>query len=139
MGFDSLVESIAFVVVFGPFFVYGLFRAAWRAGSEVRAEHTATHAGPWAVEAFARGYAVARGMQLEDRDAFRRRFASPVPGVPLKVLRGDGCRLVLWLDPSDLTRRTYHLIGIGARTVAHEVDDAGRSAANLDRLAAEVC
>jgi hypothetical protein len=77
-------------------------------------------------------------MQLEDRDAFRRRFDSPVPGVPLKVLRGDRFRLVLWADYSDVTRRTHHLIGIGARTVAHEVDDDGRSAANLDRLAAEV-
>ena len=78
------------------------------------------------------------GWSLEDRDAFRRRFESPVPGTPLKVLRGKGCRLVLWADYSDVTRRTYHLIGVGERTVAHEVDDAGRSAANLDRLAAEV-
>ena len=138
MAFDSLIGSIAFVVVFGPFFVYRLFRAAWRTGSEVSTDHTTAHAGPWAVEAFARGYAAARGMQLEDRDAFRRRFDSPVPGVPLKVLRGDRFRLVLWADYSDVTRRTHHLIGVGARTVAHEVDDAGRSAANLDRLAAEV-
>ena len=35
-----------------------------------------------ATEAFARAYAAARGMQLEDRDAFRRRFDSPVPGTP---------------------------------------------------------
>jgi hypothetical protein len=46
---------------------------------------------------------------------------------------------VLWTDDSDLTVRRFHLIGVGSRTVAHEVDDAGRSAANLDRLAAEVC
>ena len=77
-------------------------------------------------------------MQLEDRDAFRRRFDSPVPGTPIKVLRRDGCRLVLWTDHSDLTARRFHLIGVGARTVAHEVDDAGRSFANLDKLAAEV-
>ena len=138
LAFDSIVGSIAFIVVFGPFFLYRLFKGAWETGTELSADHTATRAGPWGIEAFARGYAGARGMQLEDRDAFRRRFDSPVPGVPLKVLRRDRCRLVLWLDPSDLTARRYHLVGIGARTVAHEVDDAGRSAANLDRLAAEV-
>jgi hypothetical protein len=139
LAFDSLVGAIAFIVVFGPFFLWRLFRGAWQAGGEVAADHTAAHAGPWGAEAFARAYAAARGMKLEDRDAFRRRFDSPVPGTPVKVLRGDGCRLVLWTDDSDLTVRRFHLIGVGSRTVAHEVDDAGRSAANLDRLAAEVC
>ena len=139
LAFDSLVGAVAFIVVFGPFFLWRLFRGAWQAGSEVAADHTAAHAGPWGAEAFARAYAAARGMELEDRDAFRRRFDSPVPGTPVKVLRGDGCRLVLWTDDSDLTVRRFHLVGIGSRTVAHEVDDAGRSAANLDRLAAEVC
>jgi len=137
-AFGSLAGAVVFIVVFGPFFLWRLFRAAWRTGDEVTADHTAAHAGPWATEAFARAYASARGMQLEDRDAFRRRFDSPVPGTPIKVLRRDGCRLVLWTDHSDLTARRFHLIGIGTRTVAHEVDDAGRSFANLDKLAAEV-
>ena len=136
--FDSVVGAIAFIVIAGPIFLFRLIRGALRAGSEASADHVAARATPWGIEAFARGYAASRGMQLEDRDAFRRRFASPVPGAPLKVLRGDRCRLVLWADYSDVARSTYHLIGVGARTVAHQVDDAGRSAANLDRLAAEV-
>ena len=138
-AFDRVLESVAVCIFFGPFFLYRLFKGARDLGREARADHAASRALPWGLEAFARGYASARGMVLEDRDAFRRRFESPVPGTPLKVLRGKGCRLVLWADCSDVTRRTYHLIGVGKRTVAHEVDDAGRSAANLDRLAAEVC
>jgi hypothetical protein len=137
-AFDSLAGAIVFIAVFGPFFLWRLFKGAWQTGGEVAADHTAAHAGPWGTEAFARAYAAARDMELEDRDAFRRRFDSPVPGTPIKVLRRDGCRLVLWTDDSDLTARRFHLIGVGARTVAHEVDDAGRSSAKLDALAAEV-
>ena len=69
-----VVSSLLFIVVFGPFFLWRLFRAAWRTGDEVTADHTAAHAGPWGTEAFARAYAAARGMRIEDRDAFRRRF-----------------------------------------------------------------
>ena len=138
-AFDRVLESVAVCIFFGPFFLYRLFKGALDLGREAKADHAASHALPWGLEAFTRGYASARGLAVEDRDAFRRRFESPVPGTPLKVLRGAGCRLVLWADYSDVTRRRYHLIGVGKRTVAHEVDDAGRSVANLDRLAAEVC
>ena len=138
-AFDRVLESVAVCIFFGPFFLYRLFKGALELGREAKADHAASHALPWGLEAFTRGYASTRGMVPEDRDAFRRRFESPVPGTPLKVLRGKGCRLVLWADYSDVTRRTYHLIGVGKRIVAHEVDDAGRSIANLDRLAAEVC
>ena len=136
-----MAESVAVCVVFGPFFLYRLFKGALdaRPRGEGRPRALARALAVGARGLRARLRRPPAGWSLEDRDAFRRRFESPVPGTPLKVLRGKGCRLVLWADYCDVTRRTYHLIGVGKRTVAHEVDDAGRSAANLDRLAAEVC
>ena len=139
-AFDRVAESVVVCVFFGPFFLYRLFKGALALGREAQGRPRGrARAAVGAGGLRARLRERRAGWSLEDRDAFRRRFESPVPGTPLKVLRGKGCRLVLWADYSDVTRRTYHLIGVGARTVAHEVDDAGRSAANLDRLAAEVC
>lgn len=138
-AFFGWPAALGALIVVGPLFVFRLLRGAWRTGAEASADHLAARTTPWGLEAFARGYAAERGMVLEDRDAFRRRFDSPVPGVPLKVLRGGGRRLVLWLDTSDLAAKRHVLIGIGpAGVVHHQVDDAGRSVANLDRLAAEV-
>jgi hypothetical protein len=76
--------------------------AALRAGPETVQEDAAAASGLPGVEAFAREYAKARGMALEDRDEFRRRFSSPIPGAPLKVMYGQlggnvTGRIVLWM------------------------------------------
>ena len=118
------------------------------AGREASEDHLAARATPWGIEAFARGYAAQHGLQLEDRDAFRRRFDSPVPGEPLKVMFGpiaDGVpagRLVLWLDKLDLTVKRYFVLAVvpgphGPEVVSREVSDAERSAATLDALASD--
>jgi hypothetical protein len=126
-----------FLLVFGPPYVWRLARAAYRAKREEAAAYVGARALPWGIEAFARGYAQARGLALEDPGAFRRRFAAPLPGLPLAVLRGEGVRLVLWADPSDLAGTRHHLVAVGARTVVRAVDARAWSAAQLDALAAE--
>ena len=121
----------------GPFFLYQLFKGAWEAGTGEVADHTGTRAGPWGMEAFARGYAGARGMG--SRTATRSAAASTprarraAQGAARRPLPAGAV-----VRPERPDRAPLHLIGVGARTVAHEVDDAGRSAANLDQLAAEV-
>ena len=138
--FDRLGRRVVFIVSSARSSSTACSGARWRTGDEVeRRPHGRARLPVGRSRPSRARYAPRAAWQLEDRDAFRRRFDSPVPGTPLKVLRGEGCRLVLWADYCDLTARRYHLIGVGARTVAHEVDDAGRSVANLDRLAAEVC
>ena len=69
--------------------VWKTIRAAFEAGEEVRADEVFAQAGPWGLEAFARGYAGARGLTLEDPDLFRHQLASPIGGKPLRVLGGD--------------------------------------------------
>ena len=76
--------------------------AARRSGKESADEQVAARSGLPGLEAFAREYARSRGMALEDRDEFRRRFASPIPGAPLKVMYGllggeVSGRIVLWM------------------------------------------
>jgi hypothetical protein len=150
--------------VCAPFVVYRLVRGVLELGHDAAQSHTALRATPWGIEAFARGYAAAHGMVLEDPQVFRRGFASPVPGIALKVLHGplaDGLagRLVLWLDATDLSTKRYGLLAIvpagdltavhppegapysaflhaGALVLSLEVPDAGRTAANLEALAA---
>jgi hypothetical protein len=133
----------------------GVFAAARGARREVIASHVALRAGPWGIEAFARGYASARGMRLEDCEEFRRRFDAPLPGRPLKVLRAsDDLRLVLWLSRFELPKQHWLLAIVparegpppavdgyvvaarsGALCVAVPVGDEGRSGAALDTLA----
>jgi hypothetical protein len=116
------------------------------------------------LEAFAAGYASARGLELEDPDELRRRIALPFPGYPEYCMRGrlaqsvEG-RLVLWLNHLDMTERPYVNVALvparagadpaptppfelaledGWLVVAERVDAAGRSVARLDALATEV-
>ncbi len=70
-------------------FLPGGLIAAWRAGREVHDDEVSVRALPWGIEAFAREYAAARGLRLEDPDAFRHRFPSPFPGAPLRVMHGE--------------------------------------------------
>jgi hypothetical protein len=145
---DNNVEIAAFIVISAPFFLWRLGRSVLHAGREASDDHIAARATPWGIEAFARGYAAQRGLQLEDRDAFRRRFDSPVPGEPLKVMFGPiaagapAGRLVLWLDRLDLAVKRYFVLAVvpgphGPEVVSREVTDAERSAATLDALAVE--
>ena len=114
------------------------------------------------LEAFAREYARSRGMALEDRDEFRRRFTSPIPGAPLKVLYGVlggevSGRLVLWIARDERWQVQYWNMAVvpaaasgvpgvlpGFRVervgnmlvVAEPVPDEGRSVERLDALRA---
>jgi hypothetical protein len=161
---DPPLWTLAIVVVGAPFVVFHLLHGVHSMGREAATAHTALRATPWGIEAFAREYARSRGLTLEDRDAFRRGFDSPVAGMPLKVLGGeiaDGLRgrLVLWLDPTDLSAKSYWLLAVvpsaggpaprppagapysadvrgRALVLSLEVPDAGRTATNLDALAA---
>jgi hypothetical protein len=145
---DNSLEIAGFIAICAPFFLWRLVRGVLEAGREASEDYLAARATPWGIEAFARGYAAQRGLQLEDRDAFRRRFDSPVPGEPLKVMFGpiaDGVpagRLVLWLDKLDLAVRRYFVLAVvpgphGPEVVSREVSDAERSTETLDALAAE--
>jgi hypothetical protein len=115
------------------------------------------------LEAFAREYARARGMTLEDPDELRARLACPLPGIPVKAIHGDlgdGVvgRLAFWLDDTDVTRATLYNVAVvaangstrdpssgyeafaadGCLLLAQRVDALGRSAARLDELRSEV-
>jgi hypothetical protein len=115
----------------------------------------------WGLEAFAREYARTRGLALEDRDEFRRRFDSPIPGAPLKVmfgsLGGGRGRLVLWLDRTGHPAPRFWNLAVVPRPavipdlapyraevrgdvliVAEEVPSEGRSLERLDALSAAV-
>jgi hypothetical protein len=145
---DNSLEIAGFIAICAPFFLWRMVRGVLEAGREASEDYLAARATPWGIEAFARGYAAERGLQLEDCDAFRRRFDSPVPGEPLKVMFGpiaDGVpagRLVLWLDKLDLAVKRYFVLAVvpgphGPEVVSREVSDAERSSATLDALAAE--
>jgi hypothetical protein len=118
----------------------------------------------WGLEAFAAGYAGARGLTAEDPDELRRRIAVPFSGFPEHCLYGrlggavEG-RLVLWTDHLDAPERGFVNLAIvpapptdqwptptapfeswaadGWLVVSDRVDASGRSAARLDALAAE--
>jgi hypothetical protein len=128
-------------------------RAAARAQSETQVQ---------GLDAFVAGYAAARGLAVEDRDAFRRAFAAPVPGVPLRAMAGRlgtagvPGHLALWFDRTDVTSTRYALVAVVAAgpattvpgyesAVVHgllwawePVAKQDRSAARLDALAATI-
>src|SRR4051812_17001523 len=135
-------------------------RAALQTGRETDQTATEDHSRLPGLEAFAREYARSRGMALEDRDEFRRRFASPIPGAPLKVmygrLGGDVTgRIVLWIARDERFAVQYWNMAVvpapagdaagvlpGFRVervgdllvVAEPVPDEGRSVERLDAL-----
>jgi hypothetical protein len=115
----------------------GVFGATRVARCDVIASHIGLRAGPWGIEAFARGYANPSRMRLEDVDEFRHRFDSPIPGRPLKVLRAsDDLRLVIWLSRYELPKQHWLLaIAPDGEVTAQQVTDEGRSADALDALA----
>ena len=118
----------------------------------------------WGLEAFAAGYATARGLTAEDPDELRRRIALPFSGFPEYCLYGrlagtvEG-RIVLWTDHLDERAGGFVNVAIvpappagqrptaaapfdvaaaeGWLLVSERVDASGRSAARLDALAAE--
>jgi hypothetical protein len=142
-----------------------LIRAAWQTANdslELQGDDQAAGSPRLpGLEAFAREYARHRGMALEDRDEFRRRFACPIPGTPLKVMYGDlgdGAtgRIVLWAsrdehfdlqywnmavvaapagEPPLLTGYRVEVAG-DALVIAEPVPDEGRSVDRLDALRA---
>lgn len=62
----------------------------------------AQRAAPYAVHAFAREYARARGLVPEDPDEVRRRFPAPLAGHPSRAMHGDlggvPGHLLIWRD-----------------------------------------
>lgn len=94
----------------------GAFSFARSAGRDTTAGLDIAQAGPWGPEAFTRGYAAARGLRLEDADAFRHHLPSPVAGRPLRAMHGDLGRGVsghaaLWLDT---VGGKYYVIAVAA-------------------------
>jgi hypothetical protein len=153
-------ELLILLAITLVFFVPAGLRAAWKAGGEVHADDVTARALPWGLEAFARGYADARGLRVEDPARFRHRFRSPIPGVPLRVMHGDlgGAPgwIALWADDTMPQRQNLLLAvvrapeggaapsppGYGAHVrdgllvVAEAVPSAQRSASRLDALRA---
>jgi hypothetical protein len=92
IGFALLFDDplgIVVAVVSLYFGISGAFRAARDAGAEVQTDLVESRARPWAVEAFARGYAASRGLVLEDPQELRHRLDSPVAGRPIRAWHGD--------------------------------------------------
>ena len=102
------------IVVFLPFTI----RAAWKAGREFGEDDLSFRSRHLGLEAFSRGYASARGLALEDRDALRHRLDPPLPGAPLRSWHGrlgaTGVmgRLVLWIDRTEAGTTDYSLIAV---------------------------
>jgi hypothetical protein len=158
-AFDMPYEALIGAVI-GVLGAPAAIHAALRFGRETAADDVAVRSNLPGLEAFAREYARSRGMALEDRDEFRRRFASPIPGAPLKVLYGsfgDGVsgRLVLWISRTDAWEVQYWNLAVlpaqadpvpvpGYRAERHgdtvvvgePVPDEGRSVERLDLLRA---
>jgi hypothetical protein len=156
-----LDDPIALIAA--PFgFLYGVYktvRIAFESADEVAHDEVMAQVGPWSLEAFARGYARARGLTIEDPDALRHRFTSPVGGRPLRAMQGDlggGVQghVALWRDwvanahwlvavvgaPPGEPRATppYQAARSGRLlVVGRQVGDEQRSAAALDALLAE--
>ena len=158
-AFDMPYEALV-VGVIGLLGAPAAIHAALRFGREAAADDVAVRSNLPGLEAFAREYARSRGMALEDRDEFRRRFASPIPGAPLKVIYGnlgDGVsgRLVLWISRTDAWEVRYWNMAVvpapaaaaampgylveragAALVIAEQVPDEGRSIERLDALRA---
>jgi hypothetical protein len=143
---------------------------AWRLPQTVRGTHREVsgdevdaRARPWGLEAFARGYAAARGLAREDVDGLRRRFDAPFPGFPQKAFHGDlggvTGHLLVWIEPRPalpprhllvaLVPPPERLVAAPAPYVAQrrgevcavtvEVTAEQRTTAALDALAAVAC
>lgn len=164
LAFD-MPGAAAIAAIIGLFSIPFAIGKAVRFGSEAADADVTTRSRLCGLEAFARAYAQARGMTLEDRDELRRRFASPVPGAPLKSLHGRiggggdviG-RIVLWIARDERWQVRYWNMAVvpaaggGAEpaqvpgfqvwrvgdlvVVAEPVPDEGRSIERLDALAA---
>lgn len=161
--FDVNVATQAVVVAFTLLvMVPGVLRGARHVAGIAGRQHVAARAVPRGRAAFLDGYAARHGLRVEDPDALRRAFDSPLPGTPIGVLHGtlapgvDG-RLVLWRDRTDEAARRAMLLAIvpadgpapaaldaavheraGARVVVHAPlpDGDPWTAAELDRLRA---
>ncbi|MEA2126224.1 MAG: hypothetical protein QOI80_3006 [Solirubrobacteraceae bacterium] len=153
--------GFAFAGVTSLIGIWKVIGTAYESGEEVRAGEVMAQAGPWGLEAFARGYAQARGLALEDPEAFRHQLASPLAGRPLRVMGGDlgggvHGHVALWRD---WTRDAHWLVAAvpagdgtpeaappypatraGATlVVGRQVGEDERSAAALDALITEAC
>jgi hypothetical protein len=155
MPFEALV--VAIVGICG---IPVAVRAAWRAGKETADDDVAARSRLPGLEAFAREYARSRGMALEDRDEFRRRFASPIPGAPLKVMYGTlggevTGRVVMWMARDERWEMRYWNMAVvpapegeaagvlpqfrvdrvdNMLVITEPVPDEGRSVERLDAL-----
>jgi hypothetical protein len=114
---DPPLWTLAIVALAAPFVAYSLLRGALGLARDAADDHSVARAAPWGLEAFAREYARARGLVLEDVDAFRHRFDSPFPGSPQQVLYGPlGAgvtgRLVLWIDRTDRSATRHWLLAV---------------------------
>lgn len=161
LAFDQPLAALIAAIV-GICAAPAAIRGAWRAGRETADDSVAAHSRLPGLEAFAREYARARGMALEDRDEFRRRFSSPIQGAPLKVMYGSlgagvSGRIVLWIardsnfvaqywnmavvpappgEPAGVLPQ-FRVERVGdALVVAEQVPDEGRSVERLDALRA---
>ncbi len=134
-------------------------------GRKVRRHDVRQRSEAWGLEAFAREYARTRGLQMEERDEFRRRLLMPLRGSPQKCMRGQFangvvCHLVLWRDqvhdsgmrrlsnlavvpaPGDAAPSAaggrYDVIPAGRwLVVAETIERGGRCVAGLDALLTE--
>jgi hypothetical protein len=161
LAFGLYLEALIEIAI-GLFGAPRAIRAALRAGRETADEGVAARSRLPGLEAFAREYARSRDMALEDRDEFRRRFASPIPGAPLKVLYGKlggevTGRVVLWIARDDRWQVQYWNLAVvpapagdaagvlpqfrvervgDVLVIAEPVPDEGRSVERLDALRA---
>jgi hypothetical protein len=157
LGFHLYIEAAA-AALGAVIAVPRIVKAAISTGRETEDDEVGAPSRAWGLDAFASEYARARGMALEDPAEFRRRFASPIPGAPLKVLYGPAGRLVLWqartddggiqywnlavvpappgtAEPHELPG--YRVARVGdAIAVAEQVPDEARSVERLDALMA---
>jgi hypothetical protein len=166
-----VVGAIAYVsggfgtalMLFGVCAVLGLVLGAI-GGRGARGMEIHDRAEAWGREAFAREYAKARGLRIEDAEQVRGRIAIPLPGRPERSMYGrlagavDG-RLVTWRNRADPevpncamnlalvpapqgelpeVRAPYQAMRAdGWLVIAESLGARARTAAGLDALAAE--
>jgi hypothetical protein len=161
LAFGLYLEALIEIAI-GLFGAPAAIRAALRAGRETADDSVAARSRLPGLEAFAREYGRSRDMALEDRDEFRRRFASPIPGAPLKVLYGKlggevTGRVVLWISRDERWQVQYWNMAVvpapagdaagvlpqfrvervgDVLVIAEPVPDEGRSVERLDALRA---
>jgi hypothetical protein len=147
--------------VFGSWLALKVIRAFVGAGRDIGRAETDARAVPWGVEAFLRGYAGSRGLTAEDPDALRRRLDAPIRGRAVLAAHGpvapgaDG-HVAFWREPVPGAPDRHWAMAIvaapanvppapagmrvdvraGLLIVREEVEEAGRSAEALDRVAA---